>query len=50
MFPTMCPYFLDARGKVTGLVAPYVDGTMACGNRSFGEVTEKTLEAFEVKS
>ncbi len=43
-------FFRRARGQVTGILASYVDVTLACGDRSFIEPTEKTREVFEVKS
>ncbi len=46
----MCLFFRSARGKVTELLASYVDDAVACGDRSFADLTEKTREAFEVKS
>ncbi len=46
----MSLFFIRARGQFTGLLASYVDDTLACGDRSFVELTRKTREAFEVKS
>ncbi len=46
----MSLFFRRARGQVTGLIAVYVDDTLACGDRSFVELTEKSRKAFEVKS
>ncbi len=38
-----------ARGKISGLLASYVDDTLACGDSSFAELTKKTREKFEMK-
>ncbi len=46
----MSLFFRHARGQLTGLLASYVNDTLACGDRSFVDVTAKTREAFEVKS
>ena len=43
-------FFRRARGQVTGLLASYVDHTLACGNDSFAKLTKRTRETFEVKS
>ncbi len=46
----MSLFFRRARGQVTGLLASYVDDTLACGDRSFSDLTKKTRVKFEVKS
>ncbi len=46
----MSLFFRGTRGKVTRLLASYDVDTLACVDRSFAELTEKTREAFEVKS
>ena len=39
-----------ARGQLTGLLASYVDETLACGDSSFSQLPEETRKRFEVKS
>ena len=46
----MSLFFRRARGRVTGLIASYVDATLACGNDLFAKLTKRTRETFEVKS
>ena len=42
-------FFRRAESKVIGLTATYVDDTLACGDREFYKLTERTQDRFETK-
>ena len=43
-------FFRRAKGKISGLLASYVDDTLAYGDNSFAKLTKKTREKFEMKA
>ena len=43
-------FFRRARAQLRGLLASYVDETLACGDSLFSQLTERTRKRFEVKS
>ena len=45
----MSLFFRRARGQLTGLLASYVDDTLACDDSSFSQLTEETQKRFEFK-
>ncbi len=45
----MSLFFRRAKGELTGLLASYVDDTLACSDSSFSQLTEETRKRFEVK-
>ncbi len=49
MASDMSLFFRRESGKISGLLAFYMEDTLACGDNNFAELTKKTKEEFETK-